>query len=405
MTNRKKILITIIAIIFIGLIIEVSSYLWQSNRLIKQGYRFQNNAKNAPYPIKMVSFSDYYFYELDKDRIIKNISGKEYKAPAIIAFGDVYINSFDNKNDTFAQKLSKLTKRPVYNMGESGWGIPQMYFLLKNEKEIEKINPETIIFFYHNDMKNRLASFSFYPHHSHLNLKYKLKNKELIEDKPLLPFLYHLYGVRNIERYIGWRTITSKDEVIQERNFDLIQKLFEESRTIAKQKYPTLKNFIILRLPTHWDSMKKLKEYSLNDKIANIEYNMWENLKDEGFIIIDTTELTTIDLNKKENHSKDSSLKPEILDIFMPIFIEKTNIEAPTPKIKKQTAKKIKKRNTKVKIQKEKEKKTILEKDNKETESIEQTEEKDTKTITEEKTTKKRFWDRFKRKNKDTIDN
>lgn len=408
MTNRKKILITFIVIILIGLIIELSSYLWQSNRLIKQGYRFENNAKNAPYPTKIVSFSHHYFKELDKDRIIKNIVGKEYKSPAIMVFGDVYINSYDNNNNTFAHKLSKLTKRPVYNMGESGWGISQMYFLLKNEKEIEKINPETIIFFYHNDLKNRLTSFSFYPHHTYLNLKYKIKNGELIEDKPIVPQLYRLYGIRNIERYLGWRIATSKNESVQQKNYDLIQKLFEESKTIAGNKYPSLKNFIILRLPAPWETMKKLEEYSYYNKIANAEYNMWENLKDEGFIVIDVTELTTTDLNKQENHSKDSSLTPEAIDTFLPAVVAKTNIEAKKQEIKKEptTIKKQKKvkyttKQKKKKIQTESkvEKSTDIIKPTEETKEIKET------NISNEEPPKKKFWDRFKRKKKETIDN
>lgn len=414
MTNRKKILITIIAIILLGLIFEAGSYLWQSNRLVKQGYRFDGNTKIPPYPTTIMSFSKHYFERLDKERIINNVIGeKEYKSPAIIMFGDVFVNSFVNSDNTFAHKISKATKRPVYNMGESGWGISQMYFLLKNEKALDKINPETIVFVYHSDMKNRLTSFSFYPHHKFLNLKYKIKDDKLIEDNPILPFVYHSYGIRNIERYIGWRKATSKIKAIQEKNLELIEELFEESKEIAEEKYPNLKNFIILRFPPDWETLEKLEEYSLYDKIAKAEYHMWKELEEEGFIIVDATTLTNVDLNRQRHFATDCSIKPETLDLIIPAFIAETEIKAKEPVIKKKTTvkkpiqkKKVKKAITKQETGSKNISETVKTEKCESTEKIETTlQEKDIATSEENQPKKKRFWDRFKRKKKDTIDN
>ena len=338
MKNFKRILAVIIVIFCLGLIIEAGSYLWQSKRLVDQGYRFANNAKKPPYPTTMISFSENYFKHLDKERIVQNITGENHKSPSILLFGDVYANSYDNSDNTFAHQLSKAAKRPVINLGESGWGISQMYFLLQNEKDLEKFNPETIIFFYHNDMKNRLTSFSFYPHHSYLNLKYKLKNGKLTEDKPVSISVYRSYAVRNIERFLGWRKAASKNAKIQQKNFDLIQTIFEESKKLAQEKYPNLKKFIILRQPADWETLEKLEQYKTDNKIAEIEYNMWQKLKKEGFIVIDITELTDININKQENHSKDSSLKPAVTETFMPAFIKETELIINQPAKKKKTA-------------------------------------------------------------------
>ena len=390
MNNWKKILIAIAVVLCLGLILEVASYLWQSNRLVKQGYRFANGATKPPYPTEIITFSKEYFENLDKDRIIKNVAGNQYKTSTIMVFGDVFVNSFDNSNNTFAHKLAKETKRPVYNMGECGWGIPHMYFLLKNEKELDKINPETIIFFYHSDMKNRLTSFSFYPHHSFLNLKYKLDDGTLIEDKPIIMGAYRSYALRNFERFIGWRKATSKYESIQEKNFDLIAKLFKESKELAQKKYPNLKKFIILRMPAPWETISKLEEYKETNKIAKAEYKRIKELQDEGYIVIDIPELTTSNIYKSENFSKDSSLKPEILDEIIPVIVKNEKLKTKEPVVKKK-------------------KRTIAKKVTQQTK-----EKKETVTTTKDKSTpneieittkeKKKFWERFKRNKKTDID-
>lgn len=329
MNKMKKILIAIAIVLVLAFVLEAVSYLWQSTRLVKQGYRFANNSKIPPYPTKIISFSDFYFNKFDKDRILNNIQGKEYTTPSVLAFGDVYLNSFNEKNNTLGHIISRYTKRPVYNMGESGWGIPHMYFLLNGEKTLENFNPATIIFVYHEDLKNRLTSFSFYPHHNFLNLKYKLKDGNLVEDKPLSNFLYKSYAFRHFERYYGWRKISSQKPEIQQKNFDIIQSLFEESKGIAEKKYSNFKNFVILRFVPDYSTIDKLEKYKDDNKIAAIEYYMWKQLEKDGFIIIDVNLSEYADCSHNLLN-KDSSPKSEFYEKIMPVLMEKSIQKCPT---------------------------------------------------------------------------
>ena len=323
MKNLKKILIVCICLILLGCLAELVTYMQQSARLLKQGYSFTDNI--PPYPTHVKTFSKYYFSDFDRNEMLNNKTGNQYKNKPVIVFGDVFVNSISSDKN-LTHLISDTLKAPVYNFATAGWGIQHMYFLLNNENDIKGINPETIIYVYNQEQMNKLTSFSFYPHNNYLNLKYKKKGCELKEQKPFIPFLYNSYTYRNIERCLGWKKTSSPDLKVQQEKFDLMQKLFEESRNVAKAQYPSLKNFVIIRISVNDDALGNLKnaaDYTPRDKA---EYEMWQNLIKEGFTVVDITNFVTKD-EINQNRLPDSSLKYEFMQKFVPALLEKANLK------------------------------------------------------------------------------
>lgn len=321
MKNLKILLCLIISIIFLFGILEGIAYLVESNRLIKEGYGFSfRGEKKPPYPTNIEVFSSYY-QKIDKEELFTNVVGTKYKTKPIIIFGDSY------SEDYLTEILSRKTKQPVYNFSNAGWGIQHMYYLIKNEEKMATIkNPETLIFVYNSDMKNRTTSFSFYPHHEFLYLKYKIENEKLIEENPNNLFLYNSYLVRALERNKGLKLSYSEKKEDQEKNIELIRVLFEETQRIAKIKYPSIKNFIILKYINPWDSEEELKKREQLVS-AQVEYEMWQKIKSSGFIVIETTDISEEkNYNSKEYLEDGNKPKETTIDEITTWLVKKTKI-------------------------------------------------------------------------------
>ena len=319
----KRVFVILLLFAILCGVLEYSAFKMQSKRLISQGYKFKDGV--PPYPKNIKTFKDYYFRDFDRNEFLNIKSGDEYKTAPIFVFGDVLSKSVETENENnFNNTLSDITKKPVHNFSNAGWGIQHMYFLLKNEKELDKYNPDTIIYTYNNDNKNRLTSFSFYPHHTFLNLRYKADNNGIKDYDPMFVKIYDYYFIRSLERFLGWRFSTSKNSLVQKKNFELIKKLFESSRNTAQNKYSNLKNFIIIRDVPSFESLNFLERAKKHNKIAELEYNMWQDLKNEGFIVVDTGDLINFDFIDYKYKNNDGSLTTSALKEILPIILKET---------------------------------------------------------------------------------
>jgi len=135
MNKIKKLfsIIVIFAVLF-G-VLEYASYKTQSARLVKQGYKFENDI--PPYPKDIKTFKEYFDSNIKNQQNLCVNSGEKYNTPSILVFGDVLSKSVEPENENdFNNVLSDLTKKPVYNFSNAGWGIQHMYFLLSNEDRL-----------------------------------------------------------------------------------------------------------------------------------------------------------------------------------------------------------------------------------------------------------------------------
>lgn len=324
MTKLKKIIIVIVSVIVVALFVEATTYCIQSARLKREGYRFANDANKPPYPTNISMFSKYYLKHRKND-LFQNFKGIEYKTNSILVFGDVFANSFAlTEENNFTAKLSDYTQRPVLNLADAGWSIPHMYYLLKNEPILRAVNHvDTIIFVYNDYMKERLTSFSYYPHHDYLYLNYEISDGVLVEKIPQLRCIYNSYFIRALERFWGNLYAHSKNPNKQQKLFQLMKSLFVQSRFVASYTYPEFEKFVILRYVPKWRSLQNIKSYS-DDPVAQLEYNLWKQLAEEGFIIIDIPEFSeSIDYTSPEYVSSDSSPTDRAWDEIIPKLVEK----------------------------------------------------------------------------------
>lgn len=318
----KVLLISIISVIILAFCIEGLTYCIYSHKLIKEGYRFENNDK-PPYPVNIKTFSNY--YERRKaDESFYTVVGSEYKNKPILLFGDVYANSIDMPEEkSLAKKIADSTKSPVYNFARAGWGMQYMYYFLKNEEQMSGIKDVRAIIYLHNVYENdRLHSIVTYPHHNYLNLKYKLVDDSIVEVIPEFLYAYNSYFIRCIKKWYSEKQANNMSKFFY--NVKLFKSLLYNSKEIAKLRYPALEKFIVLRYVPKYLSLKELSQEQ--GEIQSLVSNTLQDLNKNGVTIIDVTDLTDLDLSDSKYYNPDSSPKEEVFDSILPKFIETSNL-------------------------------------------------------------------------------
>lgn len=296
--------IIILNILLIGIIICATDflvYLKNKSAYIKN----INNIKIFP-PISYVdnykaefSIPSLKFQTSNKNNLnyFRKTNSEDYKnKKSILIFGCSYAFSFGLDNDkTINAKLSKKTKRTVYNFGICSGGIQHMLAFLKNKKLYEniKIPPEYAIYIYIPSHLERLQA-NIFPNPmmtNGLNLKYKLEKDSLrLEKQPFNDFsksfiVKSLYYQADMKR----NNFDNKNKQI---NAKLAEKIFIDSKKTLEEYYPNIK-FVILKYEVENDNAELLE----SDKI-------WSNLEKESFKIIKTSDLVG---RKFKYHSKDTT--------------------------------------------------------------------------------------------------
>lgn len=182
---------------------------------------------------------------------IRPIEYKNNNKRPIVLFGCSYTEGFGlEENQTFSYKLSNYTNRTVYNFGQSGTGIQNLYYLLSDENFVNSIpkNTEYIIFILIPDHFPRLYRYRIWiGTHVH-TLRYKIKNDKLVEDKLHFRLLHSFFTSVVVENFISDRKFQNR------KNRDkLFLKLFEESDKIIKKELPKTKFVILCYSNTLWD--------------------------------------------------------------------------------------------------------------------------------------------------------
>ncbi len=228
------------------------------------------------------------------NRSFRGNYGSSNVAPSIIVFGCSFAyGSFIQDKETFAYKLANLTKRPVYNRSIAGWGIQHIYFLTHNETFYEGIEktPEYAIYIFIPDHMRRMRLLVAHPFSSGRYYNLTLKNHQLSELKPPIYLLYSSYiGKAICEKYTSVKTSPSN----MEENWELAEKILVESREALKKRYPHIK-FVIL----------KYYGVDMNPLPWTDNEIFWDRLKKDGFIIVDSRDLTGTVLNKEEDLARD----------------------------------------------------------------------------------------------------
>lgn len=265
-----------------------------------------------------------YILKLDNDNTwrgnFRNPEGLDSNKKPILLFGCSYTFGDGLKeNQTFSHKLYEQTQRPVYNRAIGGTGIQHMYrqFIDTSFYNDIKSEPEYIIYVLLPSFHNyRLYAYTFVLSCNYLYLRYypnKLdKDGNLIEQKPFLPPYFNgLYTVRYLEYLKALNKMNNG-----KKTEDFFFLIFKKSLEQVKIHYPNSK-FVIF----FFDNYKnESKDWT----------SLIEKLKNNGFIIVEMSEIADIDYNKEGDkyHISKSDCHPNeyFWDVITPKFVEKLGI-------------------------------------------------------------------------------
>ena len=263
----------------------------------------------------ITSYKNYY------EKLIKNFRGdiieeKNTKRPIIIFGCSFAYGTQLEEKATFAYKIAKLTKRNVFNRAIQCCGIQHMYYLLTHSKFYDTLpkNPEYVIFVYISSQLTRLHNYIF-PSEMLVNgpyLQYKIENHKL-KIKKEIPFIYKSFLVKKLLAKIDEKNSIYTQQT-QDRIDNMVRKLFVESKNLLQEKYPDIK-FVILKYNSETSGIKTFE----NPKL-------WEKLKDDGFIIINSDDITGKFYMRADTTEDNIHPNEAAWDLLVPKFVEKLNL-------------------------------------------------------------------------------
>ena len=264
-----------------------------------------------------IRFPDYSLIGcIDSAENQRNFYHEEYTKPPVWLMGCSYAWGYLLDNDkTFAEKISNLTKRPVYNWSWCGIGPAEALIRLytnKNDKYLPKTPPEYIIYIY---MYNHTAR-----HPCNYNILYALKEFGVIDEKNTI--FDRLYFFRSIRQNI-FNKYHDYDKFMKQ--------MFRAMIKETKKRYPDSK-FVIL---IYSDTDKDVKDG--HSPLVKEDYDMlnsdefWEETKNDGAIIIKTKDLIGRDMDRPEDRvPNDTSATPhptsEAWDLIVPELAKKLSM-------------------------------------------------------------------------------
>ena len=213
-------------------------------------------------------------------------------------------------SQTFAYKLSKMTKRSVYNRAEGGMGPQIMLYQLQKEN-LKQIIPDCdyIIYIYVNDHVERNKKFRNWPLLYKTGIRYKIKHDKL-KLQTISPPLSYSFVYRIIEGRDDYRYFINKKYLNGKLKYGdyLFYKVIEESNKLSKELYPK-SEFII---------------FNYSDKPITAQ----EEIEKLGIKIISLSDLTNQDMTLLKYRISDWDEHPneQAWNLLTPIFIKKANI-------------------------------------------------------------------------------
>ncbi len=324
----KKILniliyISVILVLFIGF--DFCYTRFQFNQFVNQVYDSDEKKKYSPkfnYSLRTIPFKDYWlrneedFYCLNKKYLGYD---KKKEKPPIILFGCSFADgAFLRYNQTFGYKLSQLTNRTVDNRAYGGLGPGTMVWQTKSEDLYKYINadypevsmqPEYAIYIFISDHFLRIYNDKFGgPIYSKVTIGYDFTNDGLKESNSFLIWLCRFTCIKlPIQNFYDRQSVDAHS--------GLFKAYITESRKELQKRYPNMK-FIIIKHP--------IDEQHYNNPVYNCK--VWEELKNEGFIIYDLKKEADIDIMSEQYALPDKHPNEAAWDAVTPKFVKDLNL-------------------------------------------------------------------------------
>ena len=220
-------------------------------------------------------------------------------------------------DETISYKLQKLTKRKVYNKGQSTWG-PQ--FVLRDIQQDEYFNgrkivePEYFIYTFISDHIRRIYCDYFFMGSKVIYNLYSIKdNKLVLNPQKVRPINY--FQVTTIAKEINWLTfnMTSDND-----KFDRLKLYLLTMKDELNKRFPDSK-FVVVVYNSEADTE--------HNNIKPFKTDRWSELEQDGIIVIrfDTPEYNF--LTEKEYLASDGQHpSAKAWDRLVPVIAQKLNL-------------------------------------------------------------------------------
>ena len=314
-----KFLINVVIAAFILYITEFIIYKYNSNVFLSDTNVPDIYKTELPYfprythyfPKYMTDLEDYFNGE-NNIFFGRKPDGLEYKDKTpIVVFGCSYaFGQYLNYNQTFSYKLAHKLKRPVYNRAISGGSFQHMYLQSTSESLYNTIPaPDTVIYIMIQDHYRRSMVNYFQNTDMHIMPHYSIKNNKLTADNynnKLLMFIKSLYITRHLNHIYADRYISNKKN--SEKITDNAVLYLSKSRRNFEEKWHAKPRFIVI-LYEDWDIMYKEE--------------LRKKLEDNGFVVLETKDITNEDLRIEKYQMQDNHHPSEqAWDMLVPKIAE-----------------------------------------------------------------------------------
>ena len=212
---------------------------------------------------------------------------------------------------SLSYKLSEHTGRSVFNRSISSLGIQYVPYIVEHY-DLEKIvnDPEYIIFILIDNHLYRLYREIMDIDDPHIDILYK-ENKNILEERrPFYSFLFKSAIIRYINVKLINYLYNKKDK---DKIFDFMKAHFLKMKSILNKKFPNSKLVIL--------------QYEENENSWIFNNPRWNELRDEGFIIINSYELTNEHLfEEKYRIPNDVHPNEKAWDLLVPKLVERLEL-------------------------------------------------------------------------------
>ncbi len=244
---------------------------------------------------------------------------KYYDKKPIVLFGDSYMyGQYLKPEQSFHYKLSEAIKRPVYNRAVSGTAFATMYYQVDSEYSdnfYREVPPSDTVFYLviNHHWWRTLALGDTYVLGKLYYMRYTPKHGKLVMDNyknKFYNFIKSSYTIRYLNlKYIDWYLTKGNSA---EKLTNLALTYFKETRRVLEEKWNTKIKFVVVFYQT--------------PNIIHSEL-LKNKLKANGFVVIDTNELTNEDLNSEKYMMKNNLHPTEAAwDLLTPLIINAANL-------------------------------------------------------------------------------
>ncbi len=321
MKKILKIIYINLSIIFLILIIgEITGYFYYYNTVlrVKENYNKSYNITEKKFTkkeyialgcerIKKRYFEKIYYFNTAKD--FRPPAGLKYKKSSpdkspIVLLGCSFPYGYGLSNEeSFHNVLSKYTKRPVYNLGNTGGSLREALYILRNKKLRTKLLGDSCHVKY--------FIYTFIP--SHIDRLYS-------NFREMAPFYYEKNGhLKYYMNYLGNRSFLYyflmfyyKDHFINnEKAFELLKLYIKELNQTIQNNY------------NNYNEPSKLVVFVYAD---NKNYD-WKQIENKDIIVIKSNEILDVDITDKEYQQIwDRHPNAKAWQVIVPALSKKLNL-------------------------------------------------------------------------------